>query len=172
MKRLLHVKVWCILKFLDKKSKFWDFFKNFQSQEISHLKFQDFRGLSRWYGNPEIEVIQTWLARSWYCFFSSGFSAYHHSPSILLTDRLSWFGCRWWTRVRCRLLKIMKAFIGRRTWSRKPSLAYHAHQPQFIVLNQSSHIAKPSNQWGMFLWNHTHTNRHTVSVATFQVMLM
>ena len=66
-------------------------------------------------------MVQTWLARSWYCFFSSGFKAYHHSPRILLTDRLSWLGCRWCTSVRWRLLNIMKAFIGRRTWSRRPS---------------------------------------------------
>lgn len=59
----------------------------------------------------------TWKARSWYCCFSLGPRAYHHSPRILLTVRLSWLGCRWCTRARWRLLKIMNAFMGRRMWS-------------------------------------------------------
>lgn len=59
----------------------------------------------------------TWNARSWYFCFSLGPKAYHHSPRILLTVRLSWLGCRWWTRARWRLLKIMKAFMGLRIWS-------------------------------------------------------
>lgn len=61
--------------------------------------------------------VFTWKARSWYCCFSLGPRAYHHSPRILLTVRLSWLGCRWCTRARWRLLKIMKAFMGRRMWS-------------------------------------------------------
>lgn len=63
------------------------------------------------------ERIFTWKARSWYCCFSLGPRAYHHSPRILLTVRLSWLGCRWCTRARWRLLKIMNAFMGRRMWS-------------------------------------------------------
>ena len=59
----------------------------------------------------------TWKAKSWYFCFSLGPSAYHHSPRILLTVRLSWFGWRWWTKARCRLLNIMNAFIGRLMWS-------------------------------------------------------
>lgn len=59
----------------------------------------------------------TWKAKSWYFCFSFGPRAYHHSPRILLTVLLSWFGCRWCTKARWRLLKIMKAFIGRRMWS-------------------------------------------------------
>lgn len=59
----------------------------------------------------------TWKAKSWYFCFSLGPRAYHHSPRILLTVLLSWFGCRWCTKARWRLLKIMKAFIGRRMWS-------------------------------------------------------
>ena len=92
-------------------------------------------------------LLQTWLARSWYCFFSSGFSAYHHSPRILLTDRLSWFGYRWWTSARWRLLKIMNAFIGRRTWSRKPSFAYIQHIPDLRLVNhERQHITQNSVQ--------------------------
>lgn len=59
----------------------------------------------------------TWKAKSWYCCFSLGPRAYHHSPRILLTVRLSWLGWRWCTRARWRLLKIMNAFMGRRMWS-------------------------------------------------------
>uniref|UniRef100_A0A182IQS0 Uncharacterized protein n=1 Tax=Anopheles atroparvus TaxID=41427 RepID=A0A182IQS0_ANOAO len=59
----------------------------------------------------------TSLASSWYLVFSSGFSAYHHSPRILLTVRLSWFGCFWCTSARWRLEKIMNAFIGRRIFA-------------------------------------------------------
>lgn len=59
----------------------------------------------------------TWKAKSWYFCFSFGPRAYHHSPRILLTVLLSWFGCRWCTKARWRLLKIMNAFIGRRMWS-------------------------------------------------------
>lgn len=59
----------------------------------------------------------TWKAKSWYFCFSLGPRAYHHSPRILLTVLLSWFGCRWCTNARWRLLKIIKAFIGRRMWS-------------------------------------------------------
>lgn len=59
----------------------------------------------------------TWKAKSWYFCFSLGPRAYHHSPRILLTVLLSWFGCRWCTNARWRLLKIINAFIGRRMWS-------------------------------------------------------
>lgn len=59
----------------------------------------------------------TWKAKSWYFCFSFGPRAYHHSPRILLTVLLSWFGCRWCTNARWRLLKIIKAFIGRLMWS-------------------------------------------------------
>lgn len=59
----------------------------------------------------------TWKAKSWYFCFSLGPRAYHHSPRILLTVLLSWFGCRWCTSARWRLLKIINAFIGRRMWS-------------------------------------------------------
>ena len=62
-------------------------------------------------------TMLTWLARSWYFCFSSGPRAYHHSPRILDTVRLSWLGWRWWTRGRWRLLKIINAFIGRLMWS-------------------------------------------------------
>lgn len=34
----------------------------------------------------------TWKAKSWYFCFSLGPRAYHHSPRILLTVRLSWLG--------------------------------------------------------------------------------
>lgn len=68
--------------------------------------------------------VCTWKARSWYCCFSLGPRAYHHSPRILLTVRLSWLGCRWCTRARWRLLKIMNAFMGRRMWSFSLWLCY------------------------------------------------
>lgn len=62
-------------------------------------------------------ALCTWKAKSWYFCFSLGPRAYHHSPRILLTVLLSWFGCRWCTNARWRLLKIINAFIGRRMWS-------------------------------------------------------
>lgn len=61
--------------------------------------------------------LDTWKAKSWYFCFSLGPRAYHHSPRILLTVLLSWFGWRWWTNARWRLLKIINAFIGRLMWS-------------------------------------------------------
>jgi hypothetical protein len=66
-----------------------------------------------WYPLPH-----TSDASSWYFCFSSVLRAYHHSPKIFDTVRLSWFGCRWWTKALWRLLNIMKAFIGRRIRSR------------------------------------------------------
>ena len=63
------------------------------------------------------ETTDTFEARSWYCCFSVGVKAYHHSPNILLTVLLSWLGWHWCTRARCRLLKIMNAFMGRRMCS-------------------------------------------------------
>lgn len=80
------------------------------------------RGLHFLIYNVEIHAIfcqntDTWKAKSWYFCFSLGPRAYHHSPRILLTVLLSWFGCRWCTNARWRLLKIINAFIGRRMWS-------------------------------------------------------
>lgn len=54
------------------------------------------------------------LASTWYCVLPSEPRAYHHSPSILLTVRLSWLGCFSCTNERCFFEKIMNAFMGRR----------------------------------------------------------
>ena len=62
-------------------------------------------------------AIPTWNAKSWYFCFSLGPRAYHHSPKIFDTVRLSWLGWRWCTKARCRFEKIMNAFIGRLMWS-------------------------------------------------------
>ena len=45
---------------------------------------------------------------------------------------LSWFGCFWWTRGRCRLLKIINAFIGRRI---RPSLPAEAPPKTRFIFN-------------------------------------
>lgn len=66
---------------------------------------------------PRVISALTWLASSLYFCFSLGPRAYHHSPRILLTVLLSWFGCRWWTKCRCLLLNIIKAFMGLLMWS-------------------------------------------------------
>ncbi len=62
-------------------------------------------------------AIPTWNAKSWYFCFSLGPRAYHHSPKIFDTVRLSWLGWRWCTKARWRFEKIMNAFIGRLMWS-------------------------------------------------------
>lgn len=87
--------------------------------------------------------IITWKAKSWYCCFSLGPRAYHHSPRILLTVRLSWLGCRWCTRARWRLLKIMNAFMGRRMWSFSLWLGFgrHIHAQLFKQHSVSNNLS-------------------------------
>lgn len=85
--------------------------------DLKHRQHDKQTEQKNWKINKPQTCNDTWKARSWYFCFSLAPRAYHHSPRILLTVRLSWFGCLWCTKARWRLLKIINAFIGRRMWS-------------------------------------------------------
>lgn len=104
----------------------------------------------------------TWNAKSWYFCFSLAPRAYHHSPRILLTVLLSWFGCRWCTNARWRLLNIIKAFIGLRMWS----FSLWKCVNDIWECKITSELSK--DVWFFFCTTHWHANLSgTVFIAIF-----